>query len=400
MPPCGVSGWSSGRITSSSQLSAPAMRSPMVPPSTTGASSFSRCLSRSITAGRPPASKNSSIRKRPDGLRSTRVGMSRPSRSQSSRSKGTPSRPASARRCTTALVEPPMAPLTLTPFSKASRVRICEMVMPCFTSSTMRMPACSDSTARRLSTAGIEPFIGRPMPMASASEAMVEAVPMVMHEPAERLIAASAASSSALEILPVRYSSSSLNMSVPEPRVRPLKRPLSIGPPETRMVGHVAARRAHQQRRGGLVAAGQQHHAVDRIGADGLLDIHGDEVAEHHGGRPHQRLAEAGHREFEREAAGHQHAALHMLGEIAEVPVAVGQFRPGVADADHRPAVEHFRHEALALHPAARNEAVFAGAGEPLGTAQGSRRLARAVVGGVAHLSHPGDRCVGPQLQR
>ena len=55
-----------------------------------------------------------------------------------------------------------------------------------------------------LSGAGIEPFILSAMPMASAIEAMVEAVPIVMHEPADRLIAASAASRSALLILPVR----------------------------------------------------------------------------------------------------------------------------------------------------------------------------------------------------
>ena len=51
----------------------------------------------------------------------------------------------------------------------------------------------------------------------------------------------------------------------------------------------VAAGRAHQQRRRGLVAADQQHDAVDRIAADRLLDVHADEVAEQHGGRPHVR---------------------------------------------------------------------------------------------------------------
>ena len=77
----------------------------------------------------------------------------------------------------------------------------------------------------------------------------------------------------------------------------------------------IAARRAHQQRRRGLVAAAQQHDAVDRIGADRLLDVHAGEVAEQHRGRPHLRLAERHHRELEREAARLADAALHVLGD-------------------------------------------------------------------------------------
>ena len=38
----------------------------------------------------------------------------------------------------------------------------------------------------------------------------------------------------------------------------------------------VAARRAHDERRRGLVAAAEQDDAVDRVGADRLLDVHAD----------------------------------------------------------------------------------------------------------------------------
>ena len=47
-----------------------------------------------------------------------------------------------------------------------------------------------------------------------------------------------------------------------------------------------------------------------------------------------------------------------MLGDVAQARVAGGDFRPGVADADHRPAVEHVVGQALALHPAAMDKPV------------------------------------------
>ena len=50
-----------------------------------------------------------------------------PSRSKSSRHNGTPIRPAIAIKWITALVEPPMAAFAQIAFSKASRVRICDM---------------------------------------------------------------------------------------------------------------------------------------------------------------------------------------------------------------------------------------------------------------------------------
>ena len=59
------------------------------------------------------------------------------------------------------------------------------------------------------------------------------------------------------------------------------------------------------------------------------------------------------HRELERQAAGLPDAALHVLGQLAEVGVARGQLGPGVADADDRLALEDMVGQAqLALHPA------------------------------------------------
>ena len=165
------------------------------------------------------------------------VGTPRPSVSQSSRLSGTPSRPAMARRWTTALVEPPMAPFTRIAFSNAWRVRICEMRMSSCTSATARRPASCASALRRESTAGIAALPAIAMPSASAMLAMVDAVPMVMQWPGLRDMPDSASAKSAGDMLPARSSSENLNTSVPEPSARPRKRPVSIGPPESTIVG-------------------------------------------------------------------------------------------------------------------------------------------------------------------
>ena len=86
--------------------------------------------------------------------------------------------------------------------------------------------------------------------------------------------------------------------------------------------GDVDARRAHQDRGRGLVAAAEQHHAVERIAADRLLGVHARQIAVEHGGRPQQRLAQRHHRKFEREAARFEDAIPYMLRQDAEVRVA------------------------------------------------------------------------------
>ncbi len=116
----------------------------------------------------------------------------------------------------------------------------------------------------------------------------------------------------------------------------------------------------------GLVAAHEQHDAVERVAADRLLDVHAGEVAVEHRRGTQQRLAQGHHRELEREAARVQHAQLHVLGERAEMRVAGRELGIGVADADDRPAVELVLGDAAVLHPPAIDEAHLALAPEPL----------------------------------
>jgi hypothetical protein len=167
----------------------------------------------------------------------TSSGASRAISSKSFSVNGTPRRPASASRWTTALVEPPSAACIRMAFSKAARVMMSDGLMSSFTSWTMRFPLRWASTLRRESTAGRAAFIGSEMPSASVRLAMVEAVPMVLQTPAERLMPLSALMKSSRLISPARTASEKRQTSVPEPMSRPWNLPFSMEPEETKIAG-------------------------------------------------------------------------------------------------------------------------------------------------------------------
>ena len=137
--------------------------------------------------------------------------------------------------------------------------------------------------------------------------------------------------------------------------------------------GDVAAGGPHQQGRGGFVAAGQQHNAVNRVAANGFFHVHAGQIAGQHGGRAQVRFAVGEHRKFNREAACFDDAALDVLSNGTEMGVARRQFGPSVADTNDRFALKLMVGNALILHPAAVHEAVFVRAAKPLGGAQGRR---------------------------
>src|SRR5215468_8842525 len=80
-------------------------------------------------------------------------------------------------------------------------------------------------------------FIGNPIPIASTTLAIVEAVPIVIQWPAERLMQLSASWKSHNGIAPLRTSSLNFQTAVPDPICSPRNLPLSIGPPDTAIVG-------------------------------------------------------------------------------------------------------------------------------------------------------------------
>ena len=75
------------------------------------------------------------------------------------------------------------------------------------------------------------------MPSASATTAIVDAVPIVLQWPLPRIIDCSDAMNCAPEIVPARASSLSRHTSVPQPSAWPRKCPVSIGPPGTTTAG-------------------------------------------------------------------------------------------------------------------------------------------------------------------
>ena len=165
---------------------------------------------------------------------------------------------------------------------------------------------------------------------------MVAAVPMVMQVPGERAMVSSMSCHSRSVIPP----GAQLVPVFPGigTRAQRLVAPVAVQHGARRQVDRrqVHAGRAHDERRRGLVAAAHQHAAVHRVGAQQFLGFHGEEVAVHHGGRLLHGFGERHGRHFQREAARLPDAALHFLGALAEVGVAVVDVRPGIDDRNDR----------------------------------------------------------------
>ena len=92
-------------------------------------------------------------------------------------------------------------------------------------------------TRRRESGAGIAAFCGRLRPSASTCVAIVEAVPMTMQTPVERLMLVCASMKLSRLMRPARISSLKRHTSVPEPMSWPQNLPLSIAPPDSTIAG-------------------------------------------------------------------------------------------------------------------------------------------------------------------
>src|SRR5690554_8174363 len=89
------------------------------------------------------------------------------------------------------------------------------------TISTMRRPAAAAIRGWLESAAGMDDAPGSVMPIASAMDIIVAAVPIVMQVPNQRAMPLSISAHSASEILPARFSFQYFHVSEPEPNVCP-----------------------------------------------------------------------------------------------------------------------------------------------------------------------------------
>src|SRR2546422_973362 len=107
------------------------------------------------------------------------------------------------------------------------------------------------------------------------------------------------------------------------------------------------------------VTATKQNDTVYWIGTKRLFDVHADQIFVQHRRRAHVGFAGGHDRELERQATCFPYTAFHALGQVPEVRVAGGEFRPGIANPDHWPSIKHVIGQTLILHPAAMDKAVF-----------------------------------------
>ena len=101
--------------------------------------------------------------------------------------------------------------------------------------------------------------------------------------------------------------------------------------------GDIGARRPHQLRRQGLVAAADHQHRIHRLGADHLLGIQRHQITQEHRRRVGKALGDGNRRELHRHAAGQQNPPLGRLDQFRHVAVARVKVAERVGNADNRP---------------------------------------------------------------
>ncbi len=110
----------------------------------------------------------------------------------------------------------------------------------------------------------------------------------------------------------------------------------------------INGRGRHNAGRRGLVAAGGQHHGVDRIGVQDLDQSHHRQVTVDGGGRATAILEDRVDREFDADATGVTDAFTRALGQFHMDAVARAEITAGLGNADDRPAgAQLLRREAV-----------------------------------------------------
>ena len=159
---------------------------------------------------------------------------------------------------------------------------------------------------------------------------------MVLQWPSDGADAAAASRNCFSSIWPAASLRRERQITVPEPTSSPSCQPSSIGPPDSTMAGMSTVDAAMTCGRRRLVAAGGQHHGIDRIAVQDLDEAEIGEVAIERRRRPAAVLEDRMHREFHRHAAGIADAFAHALHRVQVHAVAGREVAAGLRDADDR----------------------------------------------------------------
>ena len=238
------------------------------------------------------------------------------------------------------------------------------------TISTASRPASCEPSSSRLSGAGVPAIPGSSCPSASATMAIVEAVPIVLQCPRLRIIDDSDFMNSSSDSVPARTSSlTAATRRCRSPSGTPRKVPVSIGPPGTTSAGRSTDAAAISS--DGIVLSQPPSSTTPSTGlarsisSVAIAAMLRQSIAV---GRtsvsPRDTTGQV-----ERDAAGLVDPLLDALGDLVEVGVARRQVRRGVGDRDVRPAVEGVGRQP-APHPGPVDVGVAVGPGVPLGAAR------------------------------
>ena len=294
-----------------------------------------------MTSGMPPARERSVATNRPPGLRSASSGTRALIASKSSIASGTPDSRAIASRCSTALVEPPLATTAAIAFSIAGRV-ITWLGRSC------RFNTSITSTPASRATRCLAGSCGRHAGAAERRDA--ERLADRGHGVRGELAAARPGTGAGLTLERVEISRGDRTGRVRADRFEHiLDRHVAAVPLPRRdraavehQAGDVETRQGHDRGGDGLVAADEHDQRIQEVAARDQLDRIGDDLAADQG-RPHPLAAHGdpvGDRdrvEFEGGAAGLANSRLDVGSQLAQVEVAGADLGPGVGDADQRP---------------------------------------------------------------
>ena len=277
--------------------------------------------------------------KRPPGFRSASSGVRALIRSKSSMSSSTPTSCAMASRCSTALVDPPLAATPAMAFSIASRVMIwlgCDVAADEFHHHFAGLAQRRQLLRRSTAGTPLKPMgemprnshdgrhgVGRELAAAGAG-----AGTGVIFNVAELGVGHLAAAVSADGFEDV------LNGDVVVPEIG-----RGDGAAVEHEAGNIEPGQRHDRAGDGLVAAGEGDDAVEEIAARDQFDGVGDHFAAderglHALGAHGDAVGDGDGVELHGRAAGVANAFLHGCGEFTQVIVAGADFDPGVGDAD------------------------------------------------------------------